>query len=138
MRVFALCVLFYFSCLHLPAQPTSGTIKVRRTKQVKGLYVLEEGTYYKIKLYLRLFDDNAAVFLKAPIDAKKARDSTASLLYTYRKSPAVYKVVNDSLFIEGSEDKAPFLYRGIVKDNRLRLRKHYRSSETPLVFKKLM
>lgn len=116
----------------------SGTIRVRKTKGLKGLYVLEEGEYYKVKLYVRLFDNNAAVFLKAPVNAQKANDSTARLLYTYRKSPAVYRVVNDSLFIEGSENQRPFLYRGIVKDNRLRLRKYYQSAETALVFKKLL
>src|SRR5687768_13402145 len=86
----------------------SGVIKVRKAKKVQGLYVLEEGAYYKTKLYVRLFDNNAAVFLRAPLSPEKARDSTAQLLYTYRKSPAVYKVVNDSLYIEGTENKVFF------------------------------
>lgn len=115
-----------------------GTIKVRKTKSIEGLYVLDEGAYYKTKLYVRFFENNAAVFLRAPINAQKAKDSTARLLYTYRKNPSTYKLVNDSVFIEGMENKTPFLYRGIARNGMLNLRKISLSKESKQVFKKLL
>jgi hypothetical protein len=119
------------------SQQNTGTIKVRKTKSVKGVYVLEEGEYYKLKLFVRLFENNAAVFLRAPINAQRAKDSTAQLLYTYRQTPSVYKVVNDSVFIEGKENNIPFLYRGIYKDGKLNLQKISLSKQTRVVFKKV-
>lgn len=138
MKALVLWITFFCLGTQLYAQPRTGTIKVRKTKGIKGLYVLEEGDYYKVKFYVRLFDNNAAVFLQAAVNAQTASDSTAKLLYTYRKSPAVYRVVNDSVFIEGSENQRPFLYRGIIRDNRLRLRKYYQAAEKSVVFKKLL
>lgn len=138
MRLCLLGILIWLVTGEMNAQQRTGSIKVRKPQGIKGLYVLEEGEYYKVKLYVRLFDNNAAVFLNAPVNAQKASDSTAKLLYTYRKNPSVWRQVNDSVYIEGSEQQKPFLYRGIVKDNRLRLRKYYQSAQTSLVFKKIL
>lgn len=135
--LFVISLAYTFN-LHAQTETRTGTIKVRKTKSIKGLYVLEEGDYYQVKCYVRLFDNNAAVFLNAALNAQKANDSTARLLYTYRKNPSVYRVVNDSLYIRGTENQQPVEYRGIVRDNRLRLRKYYLSSEKALVFKKLL
>jgi len=131
-------ILFLGCSTSLCGQNRTGTIKVRKPSAIKGLYVLEEGAYYKMKLYVRLFDNNAAVFLNAPLNARQASDSTAQLLYTYRKNPSVYRVVNDSVYIEGSENQRPFTYKGIVRDNRLRLRKYAQSAVKPMVFKKVL
>lgn len=120
------------------AQPKSGKIKVRKSKQVKGLYVLDEGDYYKTKLYVRFFDNNAAVFLRAAVSPAVAKDSTAKLLYTYRKNPSVYKIVNDSVFVEGMENKIPFIYRGISKGDRLKFQKISASQKSKLEFKKVL
>lgn len=130
--------IFLFFSFQTFAQKNHGVIKVRKVKSLQGLYVLDEGDYYKTKLYVRLFDNNAAVFLRAPITAQKAKDSTARLLYTYRKNPSVYKIVNDSVFIEGMENKVPFLYRGIAKNGVLNVRKISLSKQTKAVFKKLL
>lgn len=130
-------IIFLFFSLQTFAQ-NHGTIKIRKAKTIQGLYVLDEGDYYKTKLYVRLFDNNAAVFLRAAVTPQKAKDSTARLLYTYRKNPSVYKVVNDSVFIEGTENKIPFLYRGIAKNGTLNVRKISLSKQTKVVFKKLL
>jgi hypothetical protein len=132
------CTIFFGFAVQLRAQPRSGTIKVRKPVSIQGLYVLEEGDYYKMKLYVRFFDNHAAVFLNAPLNPRQASDSTARLLYTYRKNPSVYRVVNDSLFIEGNENQRPFTYRGVVRDNRLRLRKYAQSAVKSMVFKKIL
>lgn len=136
-KIFSISFILLFINLSF-SQKNHGVIKVRKAKQIQGLYVLDEGDYYKTKLYIRFFDNNAAVFLRAPISAEKARDSTARLLYTYRKNPSVYKLVNDSVFIEGTENKIPFLYRGIAKNGVLNVRKISLSKQTKVVFKKLL
>jgi hypothetical protein len=137
MKAFAFIFLFFIFSEYSFAQ-NHGTIKVRKSKTIQGLYVLDEGDYYKTKLYLRLFDNNAAVFLRAAITPQRAKDSTAQLLYTYRKNPSVYKLLNDSVFIEGTENKIPFLYRGVAKNGSLNVRKISLSKQTKLVFKKLL
>ncbi len=138
MKIFLLMISILFFCCNTFSQGKNGTIKIRKKKTVQGLYVLEEGDYYKTKLYVRLFENNAAVFLRAPISAQKAKDSTARLMYTYRKNPSVYKVVNDSVFIEGTENTIPFLYRGIIKGDLLNVRKISLSKQSKVVFKKLL
>lgn len=120
------------------AQQKSGTIRVRKSNNLNGLYRLEEGAYYAVKLYVRLFDNNAAVFLRAPVSPEKARDSTARLLYTYRKSPAVYRIINDSVYIEGRENDVPFIYRGVVRKGELNVQKVSQSKKMRCVFKKVL
>lgn len=132
------CILFLVLSVPAWSQNRSGTIKVRKPARIQGLYVLEEGDYYKMKLYVRLFENNAAVFLNAPLNPRQASDSTARLLYTYRKNPSVYRVVNDSLYIEGNENQRSFTYKGIIRDNRLRLRKYSQTAVKPMVFKKIL
>ena len=131
-------IFFLFLFSQQTFSQNHGTIKIRKAKTIQGLYVLDEGDYYKTKLYVRLFDNNAAVFLRAAISPQKAKYSTARLLYTYRKTPSVYKVVNDSVFIEGTENKIPFLYRGITRNGALNVRKISLSKQTKVVFKKLL
>jgi hypothetical protein len=134
--LFILFALFSFSMVS--AQQNKGTIKVRKAKNVQGLFVLDEGAYYKEKLYLRFFENNEAVFLRAAVDAQKAKDSCARLLYTYRKPACSYKMVNDSVFVSGAENKIPFTYRGVFKNGVINARKVSRNKVTSVLFKKLL
>ena len=134
-------ILFHFVFLFAFqsfSQQKSGVIKVRKKVDSKGLYILEDGEYFKIKCYLRLFENEAAVFLNAPINANKANDSTARLLYTYRIRPSTYKIVNDSIYIYGYENNFAFEYKGIVKNGKLTLRKTYRSKTENKLFKQVL
>ncbi|HYG52131.1 MAG TPA: hypothetical protein VD905_14565 [Flavobacteriales bacterium] len=138
MRLYFFIILVLVLLEPIEAQQNKGTIKVRKAKNIKGLFVLEESSYYKEKLYLRFFDNNEAVFLRAAISPEKAKDSTAKLLYTYRKSPCSYRVVNDSVFVEGAENKVPFTYCGVFKNNTLSVRKISQARQSKVIFKKLM
>src|ERR1051325_1025893 len=129
--------LAFFLFVPVISQQNHGTIKVRKTKKVQGLYVLEEGDYYKEKLYVRLFDKNEAVFLRGAMTPERAKDSTARILYTYRRKPASYRVVNDSVFIDGTENGIPFKYKGLVKNGNLSVRKTAQNKQSKAVFKKL-
>lgn len=119
-------------------QDKSGKIKVRKQKSIVATYQLQEGTYYAVKSYLRIFDDKTAVFLNAPITPQRAKDSTAQLLYTYHKKPSTVKVVNDSVFISGTENKLPFLFKGIYRNKQLMLKKYYNSKVETKVFKAVL
>ncbi len=131
--------IIYFLCtILLSAQQKNGIIRVRKSISQKGLYVLDEVGYYKMKLYVRLFDNNEAIFLNAPIDSKKANDSTAQLLYTYRIKPAAYKIINDSIYIHGSENKFPVTYLGVIRLGKLEVRKRYKGRIESVVFKKVL
>ncbi|HLP14333.1 MAG TPA: hypothetical protein VK177_20550 [Flavobacteriales bacterium] len=127
-----------FSLQAVSAQPNKGIIKVRKAKNVQGLFVLEEGAYYKEKLYVRFFENNEAIFLRAAVDAEKAKDSCARLLYTYRKSACSYKIVNDSVIVSGAEGKIPFTYRGVFKNGVINARKVTQDKVTRVSFKKLL
>ena len=117
------------------AQP-EGTIKLTKRKNIYGLYSLEEPGYYKQKTYLRLFEDSAAVFLKTAKNAKAANDSSARLIYTYRKISASYYTINDSVYITGYENLKPVVYKGIVVAGRLKLIKQTIYGSKPVIFRK--
>ena len=135
MKFYTLILSFFIGSQFALAQP-DGTIKLTKRKNVYGLYCLEEPGYYKQKTYLRLFEDSAAVFLKTSKNAKAANDSSARLLYTYRKISASYYTINDSVYITGYENLRPVVYRGIVVAGRLKLVKQTQFGSKPVIFRR--